>query len=369
MSVRLSPRSLPCPAPAAGEELEQREAGNTPPALPHSPHAPTPRPLLPQRPAMLPAGEKLEEREAGNTLAVNARQMQVGGRAAQAAAEARAQRVHACKASLAAAAGQLAAHAGATVFHTSMGTLQALAAKTAATPPHRLIAALPCVLAGAGRQDRRGRLVQDRGRVRAGVGHRHRQGGHPRAGGCWPPAGLRRLLPGPCMHAGGPARFRGPRRQRGPAACPAPAPAVACSSPPPRSWICWAATLPAAVAQAQEVHARPCLLHSYRLTLTPTHAPTHAPTQLQAQEVHAAVRGWLKDNVSADVAAATRIQYGGSGELNMLSISIMMAPHSSRRGRWMMGRGGRAGWRRVARAARALRGGLPAFVPCARPAS
>lgn len=35
---------------------------------------------------------------------------------------------------------------------------------------------------------------------------------------------------------------------------------------------------------------------------------------LQAQEVHAAVRGWLAENVSADVAAATRIQYGGSGE-------------------------------------------------------
>ena len=34
----------------------------------------------------------------------------------------------------------------------------------------------------------------------------------------------------------------------------------------------------------------------------------------QAQEVHAEVRKWLAENVSAEVAAATRIQYGGSGE-------------------------------------------------------
>ena len=32
----------------------------------------------------------------------------------------------------------------------------------------------------------------------------------------------------------------------------------------------------------------------------------------QAQEVHAAIRGWLKDNVSAEVAEATRIIYGGN---------------------------------------------------------
>jgi len=32
----------------------------------------------------------------------------------------------------------------------------------------------------------------------------------------------------------------------------------------------------------------------------------------QAQEVHAAIRNWLKDNVSAEVAEATRILYGGS---------------------------------------------------------
>lgn len=32
----------------------------------------------------------------------------------------------------------------------------------------------------------------------------------------------------------------------------------------------------------------------------------------QAQEVHAAIRNWLKDNVSVEVAEATRILYGGS---------------------------------------------------------
>jgi triosephosphate isomerase len=32
----------------------------------------------------------------------------------------------------------------------------------------------------------------------------------------------------------------------------------------------------------------------------------------QAQEVHAAVRDWLKTNVSADVASSVRIIYGGS---------------------------------------------------------
>ena len=31
----------------------------------------------------------------------------------------------------------------------------------------------------------------------------------------------------------------------------------------------------------------------------------------QAQEVHAAVRDWLKTNVSADVASTVRIIYGG----------------------------------------------------------
>lgn len=35
-------------------------------------------------------------------------------------------------------------------------------------------------------------------------------------------------------------------------------------------------------------------------------------TPEQAQEVHAALRKWFTDNVSADVSAAVRIQYGGS---------------------------------------------------------
>ena len=34
-------------------------------------------------------------------------------------------------------------------------------------------------------------------------------------------------------------------------------------------------------------------------------------TPEQAQEVHAALRKWLVDNVSADVANSTRILYGG----------------------------------------------------------
>lgn len=35
-------------------------------------------------------------------------------------------------------------------------------------------------------------------------------------------------------------------------------------------------------------------------------------TPEQAQDVHQALRGWLKDNVSAEVADSVRIQYGGS---------------------------------------------------------
>jgi len=35
-------------------------------------------------------------------------------------------------------------------------------------------------------------------------------------------------------------------------------------------------------------------------------------TPEQAQEVHAAIRGWLQQNVNPEVAAATRILYGGS---------------------------------------------------------
>merc|ERR1712118_20513 len=37
-----------------------------------------------------------------------------------------------------------------------------------------------------------------------------------------------------------------------------------------------------------------------------------AATPEQAQETHKGIRDWLKDTVSADVAAATRIIYGGS---------------------------------------------------------
>lgn len=35
-------------------------------------------------------------------------------------------------------------------------------------------------------------------------------------------------------------------------------------------------------------------------------------TPIQAQEVHVAVRDWLKKNVSAEVASKTRIIYGGT---------------------------------------------------------
>ncbi len=35
-------------------------------------------------------------------------------------------------------------------------------------------------------------------------------------------------------------------------------------------------------------------------------------TTQQAQDVHAAIRGWLKTNVGAKVADETRILYGGS---------------------------------------------------------
>lgn len=35
-------------------------------------------------------------------------------------------------------------------------------------------------------------------------------------------------------------------------------------------------------------------------------------TPVQAQEVHVALRDWLRKNVSAEVASKTRIIYGGS---------------------------------------------------------
>lgn len=39
-------------------------------------------------------------------------------------------------------------------------------------------------------------------------------------------------------------------------------------------------------------------------------------TPEQAQEVHAAVRDWLKKNVSAEVASETRIIYGGNNKFS-----------------------------------------------------
>ena len=41
-------------------------------------------------------------------------------------------------------------------------------------------------------------------------------------------------------------------------------------------------------------------------------------TPQQAQEVHVAVRDWLKKNVSADVASRTRIIYGGTSLATIL---------------------------------------------------
>lgn len=42
--------------------------------------------------------------------------------------------------------------------------------------------------------------------------------------------------------------------------------------------------------------------------------------QLQAQEVHEQLRKWLKENVSADVAAKTRIIYGGMYIFNQVKL-------------------------------------------------
>lgn len=44
-------------------------------------------------------------------------------------------------------------------------------------------------------------------------------------------------------------------------------------------------------------------------------------TPLQAQEVHVAVRDWLKKNISPEVASATRIIYGGKS-----TISLSLSP-------------------------------------------
>jgi triosephosphate isomerase len=44
----------------------------------------------------------------------------------------------------------------------------------------------------------------------------------------------------------------------------------------------------------------------------PTAQSVPPPSHPQAQEVHAALRGWLAEHVSAEAASATRIIYGGS---------------------------------------------------------
>ncbi len=63
-----------------------------------------------------------------------------------------------------------------------------------------------------------------------------------------------------------------------------------------------------------------CLVCSFTLTVrsTPAYEPVWAigtgrtATPKQAQEVHAEIRKWLHDSASAEVAAATRIIYGGT---------------------------------------------------------
>jgi hypothetical protein len=116
-------------------------------------------------------GEKLEEREAGNTIAVNARQMKV--RRAGPAAEPPG------------ATGKTGRTAGHQPYEgpgspPSPRTLCRPASVAGNTPtrPHPTIMWIPAsLLPGPGRQDHR--LVQGGGCLRAGLGHRHRQGGHP----------------------------------------------------------------------------------------------------------------------------------------------------------------------------------------------
>ena len=57
-------------------------------------------------------------------------------------------------------------------------------------------------------------------------------------------------------------------------------------------------------------------------------------TPQQAQEVHVAVRDWLKKNVSEEVASKTRIIYGGSfdtisflDDVTMFCLNIMPFPY------------------------------------------
>jgi DNA segregation ATPase FtsK/SpoIIIE-like protein len=54
--------------------------------------------------------------------------------------------------------------------------------------------------------------------------------------------------------------------------------------------------------------------------------PPH-PVYVQAQEVHDEVRKWLASSVSQEVADATRILYGGSGEAALAGGSQTPASH------------------------------------------
>lgn len=49
-------------------------------------------------------------------------------------------------------------------------------------------------------------------------------------------------------------------------------------------------------------------------------------TPEQAQEVHKALRGWLAKNVSPDVAAKTRIIYGGTDKFQNSSLILFHTP-------------------------------------------
>ena len=62
----------------------------------------------------------------------------------------------------------------------------------------------------------------------------------------------------------------------------------------------------------------------------PLPTPYHTPPpplgpRLQAQEVHADLRKWMAETVSAEAAAATRIIYGGSGALPAACLRYLAA--------------------------------------------
>lgn len=46
-------------------------------------------------------------------------------------------------------------------------------------------------------------------------------------------------------------------------------------------------------------------------------------TPEQAQEVHAAIRDWLKKNVSSEVASKTRIIYGGNCHSHFTRLNLL----------------------------------------------